>query len=406
MWSAFFKTWSDPLSRLAFLCVAFTGVAAASTAPYRSIIAVERIGLSTQELAFVMVAGGVSGMVASVLVGIYLDRSGNYRSTLILSNLVGILGGLAIFFLPAKFLFIFASVLVFPIAGASFSQYFALANLAATKNPELDKNFSLSLPRASFAALFALVPPVIAIAVALGMELLFVYVIAAAASLITLALVMFRWPADIGELGSSAPVSFKTAISELLHPSILLRVFLISTIIGINALFSTVLGLLIINDLGGTEADVGKFAGAIALVEVPTMLMVSRVLRIYSKSTVIFVGGLIYCAFVVIFAAMPSVDQAWLWVFPGGIGAGIILSVPIGYVQDLVAERAAAGSSLISVTTILGMLFAAGMLAIGTTLGGYTLTVWITAVIGAVACIWLFVADFRRSENELGHAQI
>jgi hypothetical protein len=64
-----------------------------------------------------------------------------------------------------------------------------------------------------------------------------------------------------------------------------------------------------------------------------------------------------------------------------GIGAAALISIPITYLQDLIAERPGLGSALISVNIFLSAGLSALLFAIGTGVGGYSGT----AIIGAVA---------------------
>jgi MFS family permease len=356
-------------------------------------VGIEILGFSTQAYALITTFGALLSVIASVAMGIFLDRTGRYRTALILCNIAGIIGACAVFLLPSKAIFILTHALLFPIGAMTFTQYFSIANLTATQNPTLDKDFSLALIRAAFAAAFGLTPPVLAIMVASGFDLIHVYGLAAGINTLVLLYLIKNWPRDLGSLGEKSDISFLTALTELGQFAVLLRVVLVSMVIGINALFNILLGLLIINHLDGSPANVGWFAGAVALIEAPVMLLAARVVQYYAKSLVIMLGCCLYCAFLAALAAMPNITLIWPLIIPGGIGAGIILSVTVGYVQELVISRPGAGSSLITVTHFFGTIFAAVVLSVGTAWGGYTTAAWTGCAISALAGILLFWAD-------------
>jgi MFS family permease len=389
-------SWNDRLLRLAFLSITLMGVAVAAINPFQSIIGIEQLGFSRGAYALITTVGALFSVATSVIVGIYTDQTGRYRSVLARCNMIGILAGACVFFLPSKATFILAHVILFPIGATTFTQYFAMASLAASNNPKLDKDMSLSLVRAAFAGAFGLTPPILAIAVAGGMEVMSVYGFAAAVNVIVLLLVLNMWPTEQTSLNQKSGIGFFEALKELSSSGVLVRLVLIAIIIGVNALYNILLGLLILNDLGGATSDVGWFAGGVALIEAPIMLLVAAALRYISRSGMILTGCLVYCGFLAGFAALPNMGSAWLMIIPGGIGAGIILSVTVGYVQDLVASRPGAGSSLVSVSHFGGTMFASAVLASGALFTDYQGTAWLGSAIGLCAGIILFVIDGGR----------
>lgn len=392
------NSWNDRLLRLAFLCILLMGAAVASIHPFQSIIGIERLGFSDAAYAVITIAGAAFSVVASVLVGIFSDQTGRYREVLIGSIVAGLLAASCMFFLPSKTSFILVHMVLFPISATAFTQYFALASLAARRNGRLDKDFSLSMIRAAFAGSFALTPPIWAILVARGVDLLAVYGFIAIVNVVVLLLVILSWPSEnTAETEEKSGISLFVALAELAAASVLIRLVLVAVIVGMNALYNILLGLLILNNLGGSEADVGWFSGGVALVEVPVMLLSAVLIRRLTRRGAIFAGAMLYAAFLAVLAVMPSIAAAWWLIIPGGIGAGILLSITVGYIQDLVAHRPGAGSALVSVSHFGGAIFAAGIFAIGSLMTDYVGIAWIGAVIGFVAGIALFVMD--RAEN-------
>jgi len=275
-----------------------------------------------------------------------------------------------------------------------------MASLAANNNDRLDKDLSLSLVRAAFAGAFGLTPPIIAVAVAAGMELMSVYGFAACMNCIVLFLVMRTWPSEQTALNAKSGISFFDAVKELAAGGVLLRLMLIAVLIGVNGLYNILLGLLILNNLGGSEADVGWFAGGVALTEAPIMLIVAMALRHVNRSAMLLLGAVIYCGFLATLGTMPGIQAAWGMIIPAGIGAGILLSVTVGYVQDLVAERPGAGSSLVSVSHFGGTMFASVVFATAALFTDYQGTAVIGCVLGICAGLLLFLIDGAKVRPE------
>ncbi len=396
MFQIIVNSWNDRLLRLAFLCITLMGIAVASIVPFQSVIGIERLGFSNAAYALITTLGALFSVVASVWVGIYTDQTGRYREFLMGCTCVGILAGLCVFLLPAKATFVLAHVVLFPIASTTFTQYFAMASLSAANNPALDKDVSLSLVRAAFAGAFGLTPPVLAIAVAGGLDLLSVYGFVACINVIVLLLVARSWPRDQSALNKQSGLGFFASLREVSELRVIIRLALIAVITGVNALYNILLGLLILNNLGGSEADVGWFAGGVALVEVPVMLLSAAALRHVTRTGMIFGGVLVYVGFLGGLAAMPDIASAWVMIIPGGIGAGILLSITVGYVQDLMADRPGAGSALVSVSHFGGTMFAAAVLASAATFTDYVGTAWIGCALALTAGVVLFVIDGAR----------
>ncbi len=369
------------------------GAAVATLTPFQSVIGIEHLGFSRSAYALMTTLGALFSVTASVSVGIYTDQTGRYKTVLARCNLVAIVGALSVFFLPSKITFILAHVVLFPIASTTFTQYFAMASLAARKNDALNKDVSLSFIRAAFSGTFGLTPPLLAIAVAGGMDLLSLYGVSALLSIVVLMLILRMWPTQTVALSETSGIGFFESLKELSSAPVLARLLLIAVISGVNGLYNILLGLLIVNDLGGSEADVGWFAGGVAIAEVPVMLGAAVLLRYISRSGMILIGCLIYGAFLAGLAAFDTISSAWVMIIPGGIGAGIILSLSVGYVQDLVSSRPGAGSSLVAVSHFGGMIFASAVLASGGLFTGYQGTAWIGSAIGVCAGIALFAID-------------
>lgn len=386
---------SDPLLRLSFMCITLMGIAVASIIPFQSVIGIEYLGFSKGAYALITSVGALISVTASVTVGIYTDQTGRYRDILAICNVVGVCAAASVFFLPAKATFLLAHTVLFPIASTTFTQYFAMASLAAKNNDRLDKEVSLSIVRAAFAGAFGLTPPLLAVAIAAGMELIAVYGVAMVVNSIVLLLVVRLWPKKQTSLNEKSGISFFEALRELARGSILIRVALVALIMGVNGLNNILLGLLILNNINGTEADVGWFAGGVALVEAPVMIGIAIVLKRFTRSAVLLVGCFVYTGFLFMLSVQTGMSAAWWLILPAGFGAGILLSVTVGYVQDLVADRPGAGSSLVAVTHFGGILIASATFAAAGTITDYQGTAWIGAAIAVLAGAFLFFADGR-----------
>ena len=130
MLSHFRVALSDPLLRVAFLCIILMGPAVASVMPFQSVIGVERLGMSDGLYAAVIALGAIVGVAAAVSVGIVTDQTGKYRGVLIASIIVGAVAGGAMLVAPIIAVFVLVHAILFPIATTAYTQYFALAAVA------------------------------------------------------------------------------------------------------------------------------------------------------------------------------------------------------------------------------------------------------------------------------------
>ncbi len=359
----FLRALNDPLLRVAFVCILLMGPAVASVAPFQSVIAIERLGFGNAVYAFVVTAGALFSVIASVVIGIIVDQTQRYRAILLACIGVGIVAGILMAVWPTAAAFVVVHMVLFPIAATTFTQYFALAAVAADRNPQIDKDVGLSLVRAGFAGTFAITPPLWALALARGVDLLAVYWTLAVANVLVLAVVFRMWPKDTGDDGGGSGLTFGEAVREVVAPAVLVRLGLITAVTSANGLYNILLGLLVVTRLGGQESDIGWFSGGVAMVELPVMLAGALLLRRFSRVSVILGGAVIYAISFAALAVVPSMAAAWWLILPFGIGAGIILSVPVGYIQSLVEHRPGAGSSLISMSHFGGTLVASGLFA-------------------------------------------
>lgn len=387
-------SWNDRLLRIAFLAILFMGTAVASTTPFQSVIGIEQLGFSNTFYAFIVLAGSVFSVVISVSVGIYCDQTGRYREILLLSTVTGILSGVLMWLIPSQFIFIIVHVLLFPLGSTIFTQAFAMASLAAKRNKALNRDMSMSIVRAGFAGSFALTPPMWAILIANGFELLSVYGYVAIIQLIILVLVLTSWPKKHPSQDSEkSGISFLASVGELANLTIFIRLTLVAAMIGANMLYNIILGLLIINTMNGSESDVGWFAGGVALMEVPIMLMGAVFLKHFTRTQLMFIGMIIYSSFLIGLGTITNINIAWFLIIPAGLGAGIILSIPLAYIQDLKADRPGAGSSLISIAQVMGMIIASGVFAAGSAITNYQGVAFIGAVMGFGAALILLIID-------------
>jgi hypothetical protein len=107
------------------------------------------------------------------------------------------------------------------------------------------------------------------------------------------------------------------------------------------------------------------------------------------------VGAALYAthlAFLPVLAASPLV---WLLVVPAAAGGAVVLTLPMAYLQDLMAMRPGAGASLMALQKLIGDAVCAAVFALGTGLGGYGLAAALGAGLAVAGAASLWAMDRR-----------
>ena len=400
MLSSFALVLRDPLLRLVLAGLFLVGVAGSSVMPFASLVGVERFGLADATYSTVLFAASLVTVSASIAIGIVSDQRANRRQLLAVTFAIGATGYFLVFFAQSPIVFAVAHMTLIPLGVTAFSQLFALARIAVRSRAPERYDDILGVVRAGFALAFVITPPLWSMAFARGAALTDIYVSAGLAAVTMFALVAVFWPAGpAGALeDTKSGLGIVAALKELAAPSILVRMLAVGFITGSNQLYMVLFGLLIVKEIGGGTADVGRFHGAIALLEIPFMLMCGVGLRRLSKPGLIALGGTVYAGFLFLFAAMTSMAVTYLLAVPAAVGAAIILSVSISYLQDLMSARPGAGAALMASSNFVGQMVAAITFAIGTATTSYAGTAVLGGILAlAGVCALLTMDGWRKT---------
>jgi predicted MFS family arabinose efflux permease len=399
--------WRDPALRTVTLTLFLLGAFAGSLAPYVSLLGVEVFGLGDRGYAAVLVTASVLSVVLSIYLGIRADQKANRRGIAILcaaANLAGIAG---VAFWPSAFTFVLAHALLLPLGSALFGQCFAMARLAASGRPADERDAILSTIRAIFALPFILVLPALSLAVAAGLPLARIYLVVVMLAALVALVIQRQWPRDGAADWVDRPsgLTLRAALSEIAHPAVSARAALTGIIACGSTLNMALVGLIFTTVGGRPESDVALFVGLFAGLEVPFMLMTPMLLRRSGKATLIAAGGVIFGLHLILLAPLSDTPFVWLLVLPAACGGAIYLSVPIAYLQDLLADRPGTGSSLMALQRIASEGTAALAFMAGTAVSGYGLAATLGALAAALGGLALLVLDRsaqRQSKNPFG----
>lgn len=154
-------------------------------------------------------------------------------------------------------------------------------------------------------------------------------------------------------------------------------------------------GLVMVPAVGRGPQDVALYVGLVAGMEVPFMLTLPALLRHLPRPPVIFAGTAIYALHVGLLPVLAGSPLVWLLVLPAAVGGAITLTLPIAYLQDLLAARPGTGASLMALQRLAGDVLAALCFTLGTTIAGYGLVAAVAATVSLIGAGLLVWADRR-----------
>jgi MFS transporter, SET family, sugar efflux transporter len=395
--SAIRLCFTDPALRAAGLILALQGAVACSFNPYISTLAVNTFGFGDQGYAVILALASIIAVSASVIGGIRADQTARRRQITLAAVLTLFLGTLLMTVVPGPWTFALTAALLIPISSITFGQVFALARLAATRHPPDQRDGIMAVIRALFAAPFVVVLPLWSIAFAAGASVALIFPIALVLSILMLVAVLRLWPADGTTLWADRPsgLTFRAALAEMGRPRIAARVVALGAVFSASTVYMAIVSLVMVPEVGRGTQDVALYVGLVAGLEVPFMLMIPNLTRGIPRTRLIFAGAALYSIHVALLPVLAGSPFVWLLVLPAAVGGAVTLTVPIAYLQDLLADRPGAGASLMAVQRLAGDVIAASCFAIGTTLSGYGFVALLGVAASLTGAAALLAADRR-----------
>lgn len=373
----------------------------ASTVPYQSIIGINELGLSNGAYSALVFFSAIVNVTTSLTLGIWSDRLKERRPLVLALSVAGMLGFGSIAIIHSPAVFIFSTLLLVPMSNSTYSLLFA--SLRARTN-QMDRGRAAAITatvRALYSGSWALAPGVIGLYLVNSLSMTPAYAIAAFASCTCFCLYFFFAPGN----GTAGPAldqaSFFASLTRIFEPHVLTRVIVMSMLLGLQRLNGMLSPLIITHAAGGTVIDVGFMAGLTAFLEMPFMIIWGLAQRRFRTAHVLAFGSLIYCVYLLLLGFASARWHIYALLLVNACGAAAILSVPITYLQDLIADRPGLGSSLISLNTFIGIGISAGLFAFGTTITNYSGTAFVGAGAGLVPIgALLYLESSRRQARQ------
>jgi hypothetical protein len=384
---------TDPSLRAAGLIMVLQGAIVCSLGPYFSTLAVHSYGFGNRGFAVLLALSSVVAVVSSVIGGIRADQTANRRQVTLAAVLALLAGTGLMTVVPGPWVFAVTAAVLLPVGAVTFGQVFALARMAAARHPVQERDGIMAVIRALFALPFVVVLPVWAVVFRQGVEVTAIFPVSLILSAVMLGVLLRLWPRDGATEWQDRPsgLSFRAALAEMGHPRVALRVLALGAVNVSATVYVATLALVMVAEIGRGAADVALYFGLVAGLEVPFMLLLPRLMRGVDRTALILGGSVLYGVHVLLLPVLAGSGTVWLLILPAALGGAVILTVPIAYLQDLLAERPGTGASLMAVQRLAGEVIAAACFAVGTSVAGYgtvaVLGVGI-ALLGAAALWW------------------
>ena len=381
-----------------------SGAAFAAMTPYRAIVGVETLGLSNAIFGLVMGLNGIAGALIAVVFGWLSDRVEDRRVLLLQAAILGAVGLGLVWWLRSPLAFVAAFCLLVPFGNATFSQSFAYARAILDRDRPGKAQLTLSYLRTTFTLAWIVMPP-IAGWVAAGTTAYGAFGLGAAAQIGCVLFVALLWSRADAKIGfSKKGQDGSTAVPQTARIDVSYRWGIVGVTLGLIALQLNmlVLPLVILQDLGGSLADVGINSAIAAAIEVPAMIAWGYVALRLRKEVVLAIACAIFAVYFGLVAVATSVEQVMLLQGIAAVAIAAILSINISYLQDAIKGRVGLSTSLVDISRVAAVLIASGIFALN--VGEYFAPLFVIAAASSAvaASLLLFAARLSKMNDETG----
>ena len=336
--------------------------------------------------ATVMAVGGVLGTVVSLLLGYISDKLRDRRVLVVLTALAGIAAHGLIYLWPTQTSFAIALGLIIPVAGACYSQSFAYVRVYISKHRPARADFMVTALRTVFTFAWIVVPP-LAGWVAAEFSIFDVYLVSAIshAAVAAIFLVLMSDPTTAVQVPPPVRAEGASLLSTFALPRATLA-GLMGLVVMTSAMriLTFTVPLFIVDDLGGTVAHVGFYAGITAAVEMPCMLLLAWLTMRVSKETILVAAGLVMAVFIGLTSMLSNLTVLYWLLLLNGLGTAALMSINISYVQEAIKGRVGLSTSLMDVIAIAANLLGATAFGVLTSGGDYRFALMVGAVVSVL----------------------
>lgn len=386
---------SNPGLRTSAIAIFLCGISAAATAPYKSVVAIRELGMSDAAFSALTLSAAVVNVLAAIWLGMLADRDTGYRKLLTWIAATGVLGYGVIYLLRLPSVFVLSMLVPISVYSGLTPMLFAAGRVFSEGLPRDDRAAISSVLRGMTSAAWIVVPGVMGFALAGQGSMMPAFLVAALAAVAAMVVIARSLPRG----GSGDParrpakVSLPAAMGLLMRPSVALRVLGTSLITSAIQVHGMVMPLVMTGRAGGSNGDVGITVGIVAGMELVFLLVWARIARRLSIVATLAIAMLLYTGYLTVIALASSPGMIIAGAFLGGTAASALITLPLGYLQELIADRPGLSASLISLNLFLAGAIGAGLFGLGTGLGGYATVACLGIAAGAAGALLLLALE-------------
>lgn len=381
-----------PAIRTSTLCLFCYGATMAATLPYQSIIGIKELGMSDSGFALFMFAAALVSVAASVTLGILSDLTANPKRLVLLLAGAGALGYAAIWLFPSPVVFIVMMLTAIPLTRSLFPVLFGGIRRDLDGEHPAGITRINSTVRAIYATSWIVIPGLTAWALLGSPSMMPVFLVASLASALLFAIHgLFAPSAGAKSVTAASSGGFFASLALLASSAILIRVLIVGLGNAAHTLHSVLHPLIMTDVAHGTMRDVGAYAGLLAALEIPFMILWAEVARRRSIGFALALALLVYALYCALLGFVSAPWHMYAIAVLNSCGAAAVLSLPVSYFQDLFTDRPGLGTSLVPVMVFSGGLMSSAGFALGTVVSGYSGTAYVVAAmcLAGAAGLWL-----------------
>jgi len=365
MFQAILTAARDKRIRAVAIALVLLGFTYAATIPYQSIIATEQLGMSTRQFGLLIFLVGLFGTLGGLALGYLSDISRNRKTSVLWCLAAGAIGFGLFALWPAMPTFLICMLLVYPFSGSAYALLFGTVRSVANEVDVTQAASINSAVRSFYAISWIVVPALVGLFIAATARPSDSFAIAALAFVLCL---LFYWrfgPSIAGTSASagSAAANLREALGLVVQGGRLTRLAALALVNSVHPLIAAAFPLILTQQLHGSTAQLGVFAGLVAALEIPIMLGVGAAVRRFPLWQVIVSGGVIHAVFLLSLTLINSTGPLYFLALLNAAGNAVLLTQHLTYAQDLLPDRPGLGSSLLSVTNLISRAAAALLFA-------------------------------------------
>jgi len=283
----FYKLFSINGFTIFVFCMLLMGISISITIPFLSLYATQELGMSTGAFGIFMAVSSLSGVIVNTAIAKSSDGKLDRKWIIIIAMISSAFSYLAFVIFHQYFVLLITVTFFGGIGAASMPQIFAYAQASATASESDDITFAMSTLRSLFSLGF-LIGPLLGTIILSAMDYEGLFISTALIFLLIAFLVYFF-------LRNSKPMSNSNPIKQITNAKtytikdkiIALPFIAFILLFGINNINGINTPLLIVNDLNGTQTDVGLVASICAGLEIPIMIVLGALGKKVSNLTLI-----------------------------------------------------------------------------------------------------------------------